>query len=164
MQSESESESCSVMSDSLWPHGLYSPWNSLGQNTGVVSLSFLQGILPTQVSKPGLSHWRWILYQLSHNVSPRILVWVAYPLSMDLPNLGIEPGCPALQADSLPTELSGMPIICKSGLLILPIPLSACHFSHENVVYFLFTWIWNGCVTYCEQLNMVELMLCDVWA
>ena len=31
------------MSDSLWPHGLYSPWNSLGQNTGVGSLSLLQG-------------------------------------------------------------------------------------------------------------------------
>ena len=116
MQSESESQSCSVMSDSLWPHGLYSPWNSLGQNTGVVSLSFLQGILPTQVSNPGLSHWRWILYQLSHNVSPRILVWVAYPLSMDLPNLGIEPGSPTFQADSLPTELSGKSA-CKLALV-----------------------------------------------
>ena len=30
----SKSESCSVMSDSLRPHGLYSPWNSPGQNTG----------------------------------------------------------------------------------------------------------------------------------
>ena len=29
------SESCSVMSDSLQPHWLYSPWNSPGQNTGV---------------------------------------------------------------------------------------------------------------------------------
>jgi len=34
-----ESESCSVMSDSLQPHGLYSPWNSLGKNTGVGSSS-----------------------------------------------------------------------------------------------------------------------------
>ena len=38
-----ESESHSVVSDSLRPHGLYSPWNSPGQNTGVGSLSFLQG-------------------------------------------------------------------------------------------------------------------------
>ena len=38
-----ESESRSVVSSSLWPHGLYSPWNSLGQNTGVGSLSLLQG-------------------------------------------------------------------------------------------------------------------------
>ena len=36
-----ERESCSVASDSLRPHGLYSPWNSLGQNTGVSSLSLL---------------------------------------------------------------------------------------------------------------------------
>ena len=47
---KSESESHSVVSDSLWPHGLYSPWNSPGQNTGVSSCSLLQGIFPTQVS------------------------------------------------------------------------------------------------------------------
>ena len=40
------------MSDSLRPHGLYSPWNSLGQNTGVGSLFLLQGIFPTQESNP----------------------------------------------------------------------------------------------------------------
>ena len=44
------SESLSVVSDSSWPHGLYSPWNSPGQNTGVGSLSLLQGIFPTQAS------------------------------------------------------------------------------------------------------------------
>ena len=53
------------MSDSLQPHGLYSPWNSPGQNTGVGSLSFLQGIFPTQESNQGLLHCRQILYQLS---------------------------------------------------------------------------------------------------
>ena len=61
-----ESESCSVVSDSLRPRGLYSPWNSPGQNTGVGSLSLLQGIFPTQGSNPGLLHCRRILYQLSH--------------------------------------------------------------------------------------------------
>ena len=45
---KSESESRSVVSDSLRPHGLCSPWNSPGQNTGVGSLSLLQGIFPTQ--------------------------------------------------------------------------------------------------------------------
>ena len=74
-----ESESRSVMSDSLWPQGLYSPWNSPGQNTGVGSLSLLWGIFPTQGLNPGLLHCRWILYQLSHKGSPRILEWVAYP-------------------------------------------------------------------------------------
>ena len=67
----SESESCSVVSDSLWPYGLYSPWNSPGQNIGVVSLSFLQGIFPTQGLNPGLPHCRWILYQLSWSGKPR---------------------------------------------------------------------------------------------
>ena len=65
----SESESCSVVSDSLQPHKLYSPWNCSAQNIGVGSLS---------KTSPG-----------------------------DLPNSGIELGSPALQADSLPTELSG---------------------------------------------------------
>ena len=37
-----EGESQSVVSHSLQPHGLYSPWNSTGQNTGVGSLSLLQ--------------------------------------------------------------------------------------------------------------------------
>ena len=54
------------MSDSLCPHGLYSPWNSPGQNTRVGSLSLLQGIY--------------------------------------LPNPGIKPRSPTLQADSLPAE------------------------------------------------------------
>ena len=74
-------ESRSVVSDSLWPHGLYSPWNSPGENTGVGSLSLLQGIFPPQGSSPGLLHCRRILYQLSHKESPRILGWVAYPFS-----------------------------------------------------------------------------------
>ena len=67
--SKLESESRSVTSDSLPPHGLYRPWNYPGQNTGVGSHSPLRGS-----SQPG-----------------------------------IEPGFPALQVDSLPTELSGKP-------------------------------------------------------
>ena len=39
-----------TLSDSLQPLGLYSPWNSLGQNTGVGSLFLLQGIFLTQES------------------------------------------------------------------------------------------------------------------
>ena len=47
-----ESESRSVVSDSLRPHGLYSPWNSPGQNTGVGSYYFFQGIFLTLGSNP----------------------------------------------------------------------------------------------------------------
>ena len=49
-----QSESHSVASDSLRPHGLHGPWNSPGQNTGVGSLSLLQGIFPTQGLSPTL--------------------------------------------------------------------------------------------------------------
>ena len=49
---ESESGSRSVVSDSLRPHGLYSPWNSPGQNTGVGSRSLLQGNLPNPGIEP----------------------------------------------------------------------------------------------------------------
>ena len=62
---ESESESLSVMSNSLGPHGLYSPWNSY-------SLFLLQGTVPTQGLNPGLLHCRQILYQLSHKGSPSV--------------------------------------------------------------------------------------------
>ena len=64
-----ESESHSVVSDSLQSRGLYSPWNSPGQNTEVGSLSLLQGILPIQGSNPGHQHHWQILYQLSHKGS-----------------------------------------------------------------------------------------------
>ena len=57
-------ESHSVVSSFLWPYWLYSPWNSPGQNTGVGSLSLLQGIFPTQGSNPSLPPCRQILYQL----------------------------------------------------------------------------------------------------
>ena len=75
------SESHSVKSDSLLPQGLYSPWNSPGQNTGVGSLSLLQGI-----SQPR--------YQTQGSAG-------------DLPNPETEPRFPALQADSLPAEPEG---------------------------------------------------------
>ena len=75
-KSKKESESHSVMSDSLRS---LSPWNSLGRSTGVCSLSLLQGIFPTQGLNRGLPHCRQILYHLSHKGSPRILV--AYPFS-----------------------------------------------------------------------------------
>ena len=76
---ESESESHSAVSNSLQPYAVYSPWNSPGQNTGVGSLSLLQGMFPTQGLNPGLLHCSQILNQLSHQGSPRILEWVANP-------------------------------------------------------------------------------------
>ena len=76
--SSSESESRVQLFE---PHGLYSPWNSPGQNTGVGSLSLPQGIFPTQGLNPGLPHGVWILCQLSHKRSPRPPEWEAYLFS-----------------------------------------------------------------------------------
>ena len=96
------SESHSAMSNS------FSPWNSAGKSNGVGSLPLLQRMFPTQESNSGLPHCRQILYQLSQKGGPRILEWVVYPYSSRPSWPGIEPGSPALQADSLPTELSGV--------------------------------------------------------
>ena len=63
----------SVVSDSLRPHGLYSLWNSPGQNTGVGSASLLQGIFPIQGLNPSLPYCRRILYQVE--------LWGKYTLS-----------------------------------------------------------------------------------
>ena len=75
-------KSCSVMSNSLRPHGVYGSWNSPGQNTGVDSLSLLWGIFPTQESNQGLLHCRWILYQLSYQGSS--LTWLLLGLSQKM--------------------------------------------------------------------------------
>ena len=82
MGSGSESESHLAVSNSLGSHGPYSPWNSPGQNIGVGSLSLCQPFPSSQprdqTQDPTLQA---ILYQLSHQGSPRILEWVAYPFS-----------------------------------------------------------------------------------
>ena len=66
-------ESRSVVSDCLQSHGLQSPWNSPGQNTGVGSLFLLQGISPTQGSNQGLLHCKWILYKLSYQFCHQVI-------------------------------------------------------------------------------------------
>ena len=106
------------MSSSLWPHGLHSPWNSPGQNTGEGSLSLLQGIFPTQGLSPGLPHCRRILYQLSHKGSPRIPEWVAYTFSSRSSQPGNLTGVSCIAGGFfffffLPTKLSGKPLWLK---------------------------------------------------
>ena len=102
-----------LLCPTLQPHGI--PWNSPGQNTGVGSLALLQGIFPTQGSNPGLPHCRRIVLHAESQGKPKntgvgclsllqriFLIWSISPM-------GIEPRSPALQMDSLPTELSGKP-------------------------------------------------------
>ena len=129
------------MSNSLRPHGLYSPWSSPGQDAGVGSISLLQEIFPTQGSNPRLPHCRRILNQLSHQGSPRILEWVVYPFSRGSTHPAMKPGSPALQVDSLPAEpprkqdsllpnpgsghlfivtfLCYSPLICNTGIIAI---------------------------------------------
>ena len=139
-----ESESCSVVSNSLWPHELQPirllcPWDSPGKNTRVGCHFLLQGIFQIQGSNPGLLHCRQILYHLSCLGSPidscspwklKSLIhvqlfatpwtiqsmafyrpehWSGYPFPSpgDLPNPGIKPRSPVLQAYSLPAEPQG---------------------------------------------------------
>ena len=69
----------SVVSDSLWPHGLYlirllRPWDFPGKSAGVDCHFLLQGIFPTQESNPGLPLCRQTLYHLSHQGSQGIKI------------------------------------------------------------------------------------------
>ena len=144
------------MSDSLRPHGLYSPWNYPGQNTGVGSLSLLQGIFPTQGLNPGLLHCRRILYQLSRKGSPRILEWV------DLPNPGIKPGSPALQVDSLPAEPPGKP---KNGVgsLSLLQGIFPTQESNQGLLHYrqiLYHLSYKGSPESQSSIHQIETKVC----
>ena len=78
---KSVSVSCSVISNSLSPHGLYlarlsCPWNSPSKNTGVVAIPFSRGSSQPRdqiLSNLGLLHCRQIIYLLNHQGSPYIL-------------------------------------------------------------------------------------------
>ena len=83
--------------------------DSPGKNTGVGCQALLQGIFPTQGSNSGLPHCRRILHHLSHQASPWILEWVAYPFSKGFSWPGIELRYSTTQADSSPAELPGEP-------------------------------------------------------
>ena len=69
----------------LWdPMGCSPPGSSVrgdspSKNTAVGCHALLQRIFPTQGLNPGFPHYRWIIYHLSHQGSPRILEWVAHP-------------------------------------------------------------------------------------
>ena len=76
--------------------------DSSGKNTEVGCHALFQAVFLTQGSNPGLPHCRQILYWLSHQGSPRILEWVAYPFSRGSSRPRNWTWSPAFQADSLP--------------------------------------------------------------
>ena len=110
---------CDPMDSSPPGSSVHSCLEFSSKNTRVGCPSLLQGIFPTQGSNPGLLHCRWILYQLCHMGSSRILEWVAYPFSRGLPDPGIEPRSLTLQADSLPAVPQGKPKNTGLGSLSL---------------------------------------------
>ena len=146
-------------------------WNSPGQNTGVGSLSLLQGIFPTQGLNLGLLHGRRILYQLNHQGSPRILECVAYPFSSGSSPPGIELGSPASQVNYLSTELWWKPRMTmwaynftaryntqnnwneySSKHMCTPVHSNTIHYSQkvemEMVQIFLIGWVNKWIVLY----------------
>ena len=116
-------QSCLTLCDPMdcSPPGSSVHGNSPGKNTRVGSLSLLQGIFPSQGSNPGLPHCRKILYQLSHQGSPRILEWVAYPFLRGSSWPRNQTRVSYIAGGSLPAELPGKPIPCLRSLDCCPL-------------------------------------------
>ena len=106
----SESERCSVVSDSLRPNGLSSPWNSPDQNTGVGSLSLLRGIFPTQGLNIGLLHLQMDSLPAEPPGKPKNTGVGSLSLLQHIfPTQESNPDLLHCRLDSLPTELPGNP-------------------------------------------------------
>ena len=101
------------------------------------SLSILQRIFPTQRSHPGLQHCKWILYQLSHKGSPRILEWVAYPFS------------------------SRSSLIQKSNWGLLHCRQPLYHLSMREALDTICTYIYYIYICVCARPHQLCLTLCD---
>ena len=143
----------------IW--GLYSPWNSPVQNTGVLrSRSLLQEIFPSHGSNPGLPQRTRVLYQLNHQGSPnartvahqappsmgfsRQEYWsgLPFPSPEDLPSPGIEPGSLALQADALPSEAPGKPNTRRDGI------------KNKSMVKLTAMAMWQDCQSTPPKANL----------
>ena len=152
------------MSDSLWPHGLYCPWNSPGQNTGVGSLYLLQGIFSTQGSNPGLPHCRQILYELSHQESPINIILILHKLEFPTSSYYLW----GLKAWALKLEI--IPLICyitwnkRSGLphnVAEPwhqLPVS--HFLHVERIELCCD---SASVSWCSHCPQPQVLLTVLW-
>jgi len=143
------SKSRSVVSDSLRPYGLYSPWNSPGHNTGVGSCSLLQGIFPIQGLNPGLPYHRKILYKLSHRKAqdPHVqvqrltfLIWIKFYL-LKYRYFGKKSTCDAGDPSSIPglgrssEEGRGYPVQYSWASLVAQLV--------KNPLSMRETWVWS---------------------
>ena len=126
------------MSNSLWPRGLHSPWNSPGQNPGVGSLSLLQRIFPTQGLNSGLLHCRQILYQLSHQGSPFLGQDPSFPVSEYL--FKVFP----LPQRSSPHPFWGSNAVCPARLVSATNSSMKLFFTHPTQCGFSLWRSWNA--------------------
>ena len=109
-------------------------------NTGVGSLSLLQGIFPTQGPNWGLPHCRRILYQLSQKGNPRILEWVAYPFSSGSSQPRNQTRVSYIAGGFFTTELWGKPPFWSFNV----------HYKWHNLWTPLLT-LWSGSLwSYCQ--------------
>ena len=99
--------------------------------------------------KPGLPHCRWILYQLSHRGSPRILEWVAYPFCSESSRPRNRAKVSALQADSLQTREPevGMKKCCHLVDILCNYNMTACAHSVQ------FSSVAQSCPTLCHPMD-----------
>ena len=134
------SESRSIMSNSLRLYGLYSPWNSPGQNTGVGSLSLLQGFSQhrdqTQVSRiAGRFFTSWAIRERGTH-----MIYTSFPGKSCI-SRGLTIALPPFQT---PWRIQ-----LSYPLLIL---------LSEFVVVEYLGWEWGYCFT-----GNVRLTLCPLW-
>ena len=97
-----------------------------GKNTGVGCLALLQGIFPTQELNPGLPHFRWILYCLSHQGSPNTGEGCHFLLQGIFPTQGSNPSLFCLlqcQVGSLPPA----PLGKSCGILVPQLGFEPTH-------------------------------------
>ena len=144
---------------------IYSPWTSLGKNTGVGGCSLLQGIFPTQGSNPGLPHCRQILYQKPKNTGVGSLSLLHGVFLTQESNWGL------LHCRRILDQLSykGSPFLILILLLsmILDVRILLMFFivlkkfsSIPSLLSFLFSffWWWWISIRFCQMLLLHQLI------
>ena len=121
-------------------------WNSPGQNTAVGSRSLRQGIYPTEGSNPGLPHYRWILYDLSHQGNPCDILWsyCLLPSPWKTEHFLLVEGC-LLRFPRLHWQCSGHPMHPSE--------------SWEHLSRYRLHWIWG--LQYKKILSILYIFISE---
>ena len=134
------------MSDSLQTHGLDSPWNSPGQNTGVGSLALLHGDLPNPVIKPRSPELQADSSPAEASVQASSVARSCTTLcnSMDCSTPSLTNSCSLLKLMSIElVMLSNHLILCHLLLLLPSIFTSTGVFSNESALHIRWPKYWS---------------------